>query len=58
MRDPVKDFLQATWDKLLINLDELKHLVFDKTFWLGTLSFAARVLVMLLDGCMRRGIPS
>ena len=54
--DPVGDAINSFKDKALIYLDELKWVVFDKQFWLGTMLFAALALVLTLDGCMRRGV--
>ena len=55
MKDPVREAFTRLGDKVLIAFDELRLIVWDRNFWLGTLSFAAMVLVILIEGCMRRG---
>ncbi len=56
MKDPVKDAFTELGDKTLIFLDELKWVIFDKQFWLGTLTFIAILMVILMDGYMRREV--
>jgi hypothetical protein len=56
MRDPIREAFTRLGDKVLINLEELKYLINDRQFWVGTLTFMVMALVILLDGCMRRGV--
>lgn len=56
MRDPIREAFTRLGDKVLIKLDELRFIAWDRDFWIATLSFIAMVLVMSIEGCMRRGI--
>ena len=60
MKDPIRETISEAFaklrdafsrlgDSILIELDELKHIVYGKQFWLGTLMFGALTLVLLMD---------
>ena len=56
MRDPAREAFTKLGDKALIQLEELRIVIWDRNFWIGTITFLAMALVIAIDGWIRRGV--